>query len=238
MIIPALYRIWSGFRADETQQNVRATTALRACKQLDDRIATLQAIVVAGDAANVADAAERPLLILIGTFAGDVHLWRPKLDRSLDREPDSSVLHSHDDEVTAARFGPFGRRAASCGLDGVLLVSDVRTGMRLMRVEHTAAWCCLEWPPALASAGDLLLLGDDCGAISVWDMSTGARRMVVERAFDNGDGGGGLVSALTACRMGPECDGGGGLIENQRLFVIAAGVDGSRDFRVKVFCMV
>lgn len=239
-------RIWSGFGADETQQNLRSATALRTCKQLDDRIAALQAIVVSGD--ESADAsAERQLLVLIGTFAGDVHLWRPKLSHELGRVSDSMVLHSHGDEVTAARFGPAGRRAASCGLDGVLLVSDVRTGMRLMRVQHAAAWCCLEWPTALAAAGDWLLLGDDRGAVSVWDMSTGVRRLVVERAFGGGgggvggDGGGvgsGLVSALTACRMVAKCEADGGLVGEERLFVIAAGVDQLRDFRVKVFRVV
>lgn len=276
------HRVWSGFRADDMQQSFRASDALLTYLQLDDKIASLHAIVVLPDEDDNADDHHRSsvpqLRVLIGTFGGQVHLWTPplanvtRLGGARFDKPSlpagaavgaSVLLHRHADEVTIVRLGPAGRRAASCGLDGVLLVSDVRTGMRLMRAEHLAAWCCMAWPRELSAVGDVLLLGDDRGAVSVWNMRTGGRQTLVEGVF-GGESGGGLVSALAACRrpgggrrkrseivvgVGEEMrvpthkgdghdDRADGDDEDDVLLVVAAGVNYPRDFNVKVLRVV
>lgn len=205
------------------------------------------------------------LRVLIGTFGGQVHLWTPPLTivtklggSAASATEAAAVLHTHGDEVTTVRFGPTGRRAASCGLDGVLLVSDVAKGMQLLRVEHRAAWCCMAWPRELSAAGDVLLLGDDRGAVSVWNMRTGEMETVVDGAF--GGECGGLVSAVAACRLQGagkkgwrseaaarehgQSEGDNSTVDGDDdddddvLLVVAAGVDYPRDFNVKVFRVV
>lgn len=232
------YRVWSDFGSNDTQQSFRSTDSLLTYMQLDDKIATVHAIHLSdNDDDNNASTPTTSIRILIGTFAGDVHLWtvKPATDRKQLRtsphENTARRLHRHGNEVTAVRFGPAGRRAASCGLDGVLIVSDVQTGMRLLSAEHNVAWCCLTWLPPVCLGGsddDLILLGDDRGAVSVWSMRTGEGKRVADAAFGDAAsavseatsndanssgltavprrrsvavGRGGLVSALAATRQ-------------------------------------
>lgn len=218
---PPTNRVWSDFGRHDTQQSFRSTDALLTYLQLDDKIAAMHAIPATSSAAGIR--------ILIGTFGGDVFHWplapatRREHLQTPPHENHARRLHRHGDEVTAVRFGAAGRRAASCGLDGVLLVSDVETGMRLLRAEHAVAWCCLTWLPPLTVAAtscggggaaaadlhradsDLLLLGDDRGAISVWSMRTGDGKCIAESAFGAGASSaaanaGGLVGGLAAAR--------------------------------------
>lgn len=226
---------------------VRPTDALLTYLQLDDKIASVHALQTGG---------ERSLLVLVGTFAGRVYVWLPATGGSHPSAlshfvtsataADCQLLHRHSDEVSTVHLGPAGRRAASAGLDGQLLVSDVQTGMLLLRAQHSAAWCSMAWPTAAAFA-DVLLLGDDRGAISVWNMRTGERQAVEERTFGGGKLNGddrqkqraaGLVSALTTFVAGggnkePKQDD-----DDEDLFVVAAGVGYQRDFAVKLFKVV
>lgn len=175
-------------------------------EQFDDKISSVHAILSAKD---------QQLLIAVGTFDGNVHLWKLKITRNPNIYLESmskSIVQTHSDEVTAVSFDPLGRQIASCGLDRLLLVADVATGMNLFRKEHSEALCCMDWR---LSNGEWLMLGDEAGTVFVWNMQSGSVQTET-KAFD------GVVSAINTTKTS---DG--------RTFVIVAGVDG-RDFSVKV----
>lgn len=196
-------RIWKGFTATEIQ-SYRISDALLEYAQFDDKIASVHAIM-----------SDQHLLIAVGTFDGNVHLWKLRITQRAKISVETvskSIVQTHSDEVTAVAFDPLGRQLASCGLDRVLLVADVVTGMNLFRKEHTEALCCMDWR---LSIGEWLLLGDETGTVHVWNMQTGSVQTQT-KAFD------GVISAINTTQTSDE-----------RTFVIVAGVDG-RDFSVKV----
>lgn len=200
-----LQRIWKGFKVEEIQ-SYRISDALLQYRQFSDKISSVQAIV---------QLPTDHLLIAIGSFSGEVHLWRLRMlcrDSTSLETDDIRIVQKHADEVTAVAFDPSGRQIASCGLDRVLLVTDVDTGMPLFRKEHTEALCCLDWR---LPSGEWLVLGDECGTLYVWNMQVGSVE-TKHKSFD------GVISAVATTKTS---DG--------RIRIAVAGVDG-RDFTVKI----
>lgn len=198
-------RIWKGFTATEIQ-SYRISDALLDYAQFDDKVSAVHASLSLKD---------QQLQIVVGTFDGKVHLWKLKVTRTTPISMETlskSLVHSHSDEVTGVSFDPFARHVASCGLDRMLLVADVATGMNLFRKEHTEALCCMDWR---LSCGEWLLLGDEFGTVYVWNMQTGSVQTET-KPFD------GVISAINTTKA-----------SDDRIFVIVGGVDG-RDFSVKV----
>lgn len=153
--------------------------------------------------------------VVIGLVSGDVILWRLKFsdsDFKSIQTIDPKILFTHADEVTGVSFNKNGTKVASCGLDCVLSVCDIDTGMTLFKKEHPNCLICLNW----CDESGILYLGDNSGLIYVWNMMTGEKNCS-ELGFN------GPITCITS-----------DLDALNKCKVIAAGVDGN-EFLVKVW---
>jgi WD40 repeat protein/tRNA A-37 threonylcarbamoyl transferase component Bud32 len=70
---------------------------------------------------------------------------------------DLLTLRSHTEGVMSVAWGPDGRKLASAGTDGIVVVWDAADGREIFHLSgHSAAVCCVAWSPdgrRLASAG-------------------------------------------------------------------------------------
>jgi hypothetical protein len=99
-------------------------------------------------------------LAALGEGTGRISYWDAKRGEVLQR-----VL-AHQGPVRGADISPDGRRLATAGEDGVVLISDIATGDELIRLtpEGTNAWNCVAWSPD----GFQLAVGGD--RIHVWNL--------------------------------------------------------------------
>lgn len=119
----------------------------------------------------------------------------------------------HTDEITAVSFNSNATKVASSSLDGVLHVCDIATGMTLFRKQHEHPLTCLSW----LYSDELLLLGDEVGMLTAWNMQTGSVQLH-EEVLKNG----GIVSSIAAA------------VDDKR-YVIVAGVEGGgREFSIVI----
>lgn len=167
--------------------------------------------VVAVDANRV----ENQIKVVIGLTNNEVVLWTLSTNEENDslqmNSIESKVLVTHSDEVTDVILNKNATKVASCGLDQMLFVCDIETGMILFRHAHPNSLMCFDW----CYFNELLFIGDNEGFIYTWDMNSG-EQLCTTKAFD------GPVTALR-CVNGEE---------KNRVFV--AGVD-FNEFIVKEF---
>lgn len=140
--------------------------------------------------------------VVIGLVSGEVMLWTSDLNNIT--VGDTKTLLCHDDEVTDVTFNKDGTKLASCGLDKVLVVCDIQTGMILFKKEHPHCLICLNW----CFANQMLYLGDKIGVIHVWNLMAGEKNCS-EKIFN------GPVTAVTSTVD----------VDSNCVIVIAAGVD-------------
>lgn len=154
--------------------------------------------------------------MVVGLVSGDVILWRLKTSDQTNLNEietiDTKVLFTHEDEVTGVSFNKNGTKVASCGLDRVLYVCDIETGMTLFKKEHSNCLICLSW----CHESGVLYIGDNAGVIYAWNMMTGEQNC-------SATGFNGPITSITAT-----------LGTNNVCKVIAAGVDGN-EFLVKAW---
>lgn len=152
--------------------------------------------------------------VVVGLASGDVIIWRLKTSGRLSpgsvETIDTKILFTHADEVTSVSFNKNGTKIASCGLDCVLYVCDIETGMMLFKKEHENCLICLNW----CHESGILYLGDNTGLIFVWNMMAGEKNCT-ESGFN------GPITSITSK-----------LDSDNKCKIIAAGVDGN-DFVVK-----
>lgn len=159
---------------------------------------------------------QNTIRIVIGTFGGEVWLWSLRILQAncVEVEPsEQRLLTKHTDEITAVSFNSNATKVASSSLDGVLHVCDITTGMTLFRKQHSHPLTCLSW----RFSNELLLVGDEVGILTVWNMQTGSVQLQ-EEILKNG----GIVSSISAA------------IDDKR-YVIVAGVEsGRREFSMVI----
>lgn len=157
------------------------------------------------------------LQVAIGTFSGEVFLWKLRANKTTDMETiENTVLTKHHDEVTSVQFNQSKTKIASASLDGTFNICDIETGMVVLAQPHNSPIICLDWK----YSEDYLAMGDENGYLILWNMITGTEH-IKSKAFE------GLVSCLVTA--------------NHEKKIIAAGIDriesvGDRnEFGVKVF---
>lgn len=172
---------------------------------LEEKVASVQAIRFD----------RNTIRIVIGTFGGEVWLWSIRIREAISIEVEPSeqrLLIKHTDEITAVSFNSNATKVVSSSLDGVLHVCDIATGMTLFRKQHAHPLTCLSW----RFSDELLLLGDEVGMLTVWNMQTGSVQLH-EEVLKNG----GIVSSIAAA--------------DDKRYVIVAGVEsGGREFSIVV----
>lgn len=153
--------------------------------------------------------------VAIGLANGEVYIWRLRINNPnqvTTVEPiDNKLIITHADEVTGVNFNETGTKVVSCGLDKLIYVCDVATGMILFKKEHPNSLICMKW----SFIDEILYLGDNEGTIHVWDMTDGEKKCLL-KAFN------GPITSIT-CMMADD-----------RRIIVAAGVDYS-EFLVKSF---
>lgn len=154
--------------------------------------------------------------VVVGLANGDVILWKLNTSGQLSSGSvgtiDTKSLFMHADEVTRVSFNQNGTKVASCGLDCVLHVCDIDTGMTLFKKEHSNCLICLSW----CHDTGILYLGDNTGYIHVWNMMTGEKHCS-ECGFN------GPITSITS-----------NLDSDNKCKIVAAGVDGN-EFLVKAW---
>lgn len=160
---------------------------------------------------------ENVLQVTIGTFSGEVFLWKLHANDVSDMETiDTTVMTKHLDEVTSVQFNQSATKIASASLDGTFHICDIKTGMVMLNQQHNSPIICLDWK----YAEEYLAMGDENGFLILWNMITGTEH-IKTKAF------GGLISCLVTA--------------NREKKIIAAGIDGSEtvgdrhEFGIKVF---
>lgn len=158
------------------------------------------------------------LKIVIGTFAGEVHLWSLEILDDLNEiisQPETiqtKLLYSHcpSTNVLAVAFNCRGTEVASVSADCTLNVCDITSGMTLIHYKHNSMFTCLNW----SYSNECLLLGDKCGRIFVLNMLIGAVHL--ERKIFNE-----FISSIT--------------VSKQLNQIAVAGIDNRREFLLKIW---
>lgn len=196
-----IFRIWKGFNT----KPYSLSDSLIAYYSFEEKIISVD-IFETNDIIKV----------VVGLANGDVILWKLKMSDRLSpglvETIDTKILFTHDDEVTCVLFNKNGTKVASCGLDCILCVCDIDTGMNLFKKEHTNCLICLSW----CHESGILYLGDNAGYIYIWNMVNGELN-ISECGFN------GPITSITSS-----------LDSDNKCKIIAAGVDGN-EFLVKVW---
>lgn len=157
------------------------------------------------------------LQVAIGTFSGEVFLWKLRLNNVTDMETvETIVMTKHSDEVTSVQFNQSKTKIASASLDSTFHICDIKTGMVMLSQQHNSPIVCLDWK----YSEEWLAMGDENGYVILWNMITGTEHLK-SKAFV------GLVSCLATA--------------NQEKKIVAAGIDGNKsvgdrnEFSFKVF---
>lgn len=160
---------------------------------------------------------ENVLQVAVGTFSGEVFLWKLRANDVRDLETiETTVLTKHLDEVTSVQFNQSKTKIASASLDGTFHICDITTGMVVLSQQHNSPIICLDWK----YSEEYLAMGDENGHLLLWNMLTGSEH-IKSNAFV------GLVSCLVTA--------------NHEKKIIAAGIDRSEsggdrnEFGLKVF---
>lgn len=181
LIFPSTNRIWKGFDASDCTP-FRMSDAIVAYLSLEEKVSSV-------DVMNN----ENIIQVAVGTFSGDVLLWKLCSDNlskpATDLESlDTKVLTKHLDEVTSVQFNESKTKIASASLDGTFHICDIKTGMVVLSQQHNNPIICLDWK----YAEEYLTMGDENGNLIVWNMITGTEH-TQSKAFV------GLVSCLVTC---------------------------------------
>lgn len=199
------YRIWKGFGSASLNTSFNLSESMVAYLSLEDKVNAVDTINTAADTIKV----------VIGTASGEVFIWHLQIadpcNVSSAETVDTKLVLTHDDEVTGVNFNESGSKIVSCGLDRMLYVCDVDTGMILFKKEHPNSLICMSW----CAYDELLYLGDNEGMIHVWNMTDGEKKCTLE-AFH------GPITSIASC------------MHNEKRMILAAGVD-YREFVVKNF---
>lgn len=186
--------MWKGFgKTSNTSFNLSASMV--AYLSLEDK-------VIAIDSTWSIDT----IKVAIGLANGEVYIWRLKINdpsQITTAEPiETKLILTHADEVTGVNFNETGSKVVSCGLDRLIYVCDVATGMILFKKEHPNSLICMKW----SFLDEILYLGDNQGTIHVWDMTDGEKKCFVN-AFN------GPITSITC------------MIADDKRSIVAAGVD-------------
>lgn len=187
------FRIWKGF----DNKSYSLSDSMLSYLPLEEKIVSIDS-----------RRAKNKIKVVIGLVSGEVILWTSIIgdqsNLSNVTTADTKVLLCHEDEVTDVTFNMDGTKIAACGLDKILFVCDIQTGMILFKNEHPNGLICLDW----CFSNQMLYLGDNDGIIHVWNMMNGEKKCT-HKIFN------GPVTAVTTTADE----------DNNCINVIAAGVD-------------
>lgn len=182
------------------------TDAMVAYLPLEEKVASIDAFV-----------SEEVLYVAVGTFSGEVFLWKLRVHSKVSMETmETTVLTKHLDEVTCVQFDRSKAKLASASLDGSFHICDITTGMIVLNQLHNSPVICLDWK----YSEEYLAIGDENGHLILWNMLTGLEHIKL-KVF------GGLVSGLVT--------------SNHEKKIVVAGIDGTetvgdrREFGIKIF---
>lgn len=200
-----IFRMWKGFGSASANASFNLSESMVAYLSLEDKINAIDSINTVAGSVKVA----------IGAANGEVYVWHLQLadpnNVSSIETIDTKLVLSHGDEVTGINFNESGSKIVSCGLDKVLYVCDVETGMILFKKEHPNSLICMSW----SFYDEILYLGDNQGTIHVWNMTDGEKRCALD-AFN------GPITSIASTMY------------NAERMIVAAGVD-YHEFIVKSF---
>jgi len=130
---------------------------------------------------NVLNISPNGKWVVAGGLDSAIRVWQPELALHVRRNVDFknlkefqeidkpvTVLRGHDAEVRCIAFGSLEHIMASGGLDGAVVVWDLRDGRPIHRFDIGSVVNALGFAPD----GLTLYAGTDTRAVSVWDMST------------------------------------------------------------------
>jgi WD40 repeat protein len=114
-------------------------------------------------------------LIVYGSGDGTVCVWNPPADSQ-------TFLKGHEAEVRAVAFSPDGTRVMSGSKDGMVRLSDSRTGGKLAAPEghHDAVKFV-----SFSLDGTRLVSGSVDGTIQIWDMRTSESTFILQDHIDS-----------------------------------------------------
>lgn len=96
--------------------------------------------------------------LAVGTDDGEIYIW----------ETETFALKKkfigHKATITAINYGPDGQTLASCGMDKLFQILDVNTGLSVFNKIFSCCLTSLKWSQSI------IVLGDESGVISVWDI--------------------------------------------------------------------
>lgn len=117
--------------------------------------------------------------VAVGSSDHYLRMWDVPTGRQLAgpikpsrRKSKPPILHKHDWDVTSLAFSPDGKKLASTGMDGQLIVSMVATGEPLFETEEHWGG---EYAAAWSADGKQIASADPDGVIRLWDVASGKR---------------------------------------------------------------
>lgn len=151
--------------------------------------------------------------VIIGTKSGDIWIWKFDLDPKigLTGQSEPIVFQKHHDKVFSICLNKNQTKLGSCSADGVIYVTDMKTGMNVFKKNLASTPMSLSW-----NESDYLISANDDGFIYIWDLVQ-VKLFIHEQIFN------GPISVVTTSH-----------IQNEE-FIITAGKD---FYELKIKCWV
>jgi serine/threonine protein kinase len=117
-------------------------------------------------------------LLASGSQDGEVLIWDGLSGQTM------LALDGHGASVNSVAWSADGQLLASAGDDSQVIIWDSGSGQQVSTLQSTAAINSIAWSPADVGAGRQLVLGNEDGAVEVWDVEDGRQLQLLTTGGD------------------------------------------------------
>lgn len=111
--------------------------------------------------------------LAVGTEDGEIYIWNTSSNTVQKK------FSPHKGSIKSISYSPDGQKLSTCGLDSMIQITDVNTGMSLYSKMMPSPLLCLKWEDYL------LFAGSECGILYVWNIIE--VRLILEKQINEGN---------------------------------------------------